>query len=441
MKFISLLKKEIKELLTAQVILSLFIPLILFYAIGDVMGDVVEDIIISGTNVTICNQDDSDFTKSVINAIENEGNKVRLVTLKSDDYTAELKRLELEELIVIPNGFSNTVLNDKKIADIRYISTMDSLAVVSTASQSGSKNGIYIIENAVKATLMQEKFSVEETALIDNPINLLETTIVGEKSADISSDELSGFASLQGMFVPIIIFVLLMLSSQMIIAAISTEKIDKTLETLLSAPVSRLSVLAAKMTAAALIAGLNAVVYMFGFSNLMGGITGGATEGTDATKNAVAELGMKLQGMDYVMLGAQMFLTLLIALSISLILGALAKDVKSAQALVMPIMFLGMIPYMLTMFVDIGTLSPVIRAIVYAIPFTHTFIAIDNIIFDKNMLFWGGLIYQIIALAVCMFFAVRVFMTDKIFTITLSFGQKRKGGTKKGLLQNLIGKK
>ena len=55
----------------------------------------------------------------------------------------------------------------------------------------------------------------------------------------------------------------------MIIGAISTEKIDKTLETLLSAPVSRLSVILAKMLAAAIVALLNAVVYMLGFTGYL----------------------------------------------------------------------------------------------------------------------------------------------------------------------------
>ena len=69
------------------------------------------------------------------------------------------------------------------------------------------------------------------------------------------------------------------------------------------APVSRVSVLAAKMTAAALVAAANAAVYMFAFSKFMSGITGGELENSNASAEAaLANLGMKLQGMDYVML-------------------------------------------------------------------------------------------------------------------------------------------
>lgn len=88
------------------------------------------------------------------------------------------------------------------------------------------------------------------------------------------------------MVVPIIMFVLIMFSAQMILSAISNEKIDKTLETLLSAPVSRLSVLASKMLAAGVVAALQVVVYMFGMSKMTGGLTEGMGD-TSAYESAM----------------------------------------------------------------------------------------------------------------------------------------------------------
>ncbi len=425
MKFASLFKKEIRELLNRQTIISLVFTLIIFYSLGTLMGGVMDEATKDATSITVCNQDNSDFTNSVLTSIEKSGTKINKVELKSDDLAAELKRLGIKDVIIIPEGFSKTVITDKKMADIKIVSALSSMAMTANISSSVSSAGITVIENAVKSTLISEKFSASEATLIDKPLNVVSTTVVADKSADVSTNQLSGFLSMQGTFVPIVIFLLLMYASQMIISAISTEKIDKTLETLLSAPVSRLSVLASKMLAAGTVAALNAVVYMFGFSKFMGGITGSSGSTDSTVTNAVNKLGLSLGALDYFKLGAQMFLTILIALSISLVLGALAKDVKSAQTLTMPIMFSAMIPYFISMFIDISTLPIVFRTLVYAIPFTHTFSAVDNIIFHKDALFYGGLIYQIIFLIVCMYFAVRVFMTDKLFTISLSIGQKR----------------
>ena len=47
-------------------------------------------------------------------------------------------------------------------------------------------------------------------------------------------------------------------------------------------------------------------------------------------------------------------------------------------------------------------------------------------IFDDYDLYFGGLAYQVIFLVVVMFFAVKLFSGDRIFTIRLNFGKKRR---------------
>ena len=430
MKFASLLKKEIKELLTIQAILGIIISLVAFYAFGNIMGGIMNDLEKESQEIIICDQDKSEFTTAIISSLEQqEGVKLKKVELESDDYTKELKRLDINGLIIIPEGFTEKALTNSEKAVLENVSIMNSMSM--TGSMSGAMNsaGLQIIQQAVRTTIMTSKnLTPDEIAHIENPVELKEITIVGDKSAEISRDMIGGFVSMQSTFVPIVIFMLVLYASQLIISAISTEKLDKTLETLLSAPVSRMAVLSSKMIAAALVAAFNAGAYMIGFSQLMNSMTGSVMNGDESTEmsNLISELGLKLQGTDYLMLGLQMFLTILIALSVSLILGALAKDVKSAQTLSMPIMFCAMIPYMLTLFVDVASLSIVPKLLVYAIPFTHTFTAVENILFAHTTVFWGGVIYQILFLCICMFFAVRVFMTDKLFTISLSFGQKTK---------------
>ena len=163
-----------------------------------------------------------------------------------------------------------------------------------------------------------------------------------------------------------------MFTSQMIISAISTEKIDKTLETLLSAPVSRLSVLCSKMLAAGIVAIINAGVYMVGFYGYMGSMLSGAIENTEIVGSAMTvddimkELGLKLGVSGYFMVGLQMFMTIMICLAAAMILGALVNDSKSAQTMLMPIMVLAMIPYIVSIVYDINFLSPVLRTIIYA---------------------------------------------------------------------------
>jgi ABC-2 type transport system permease protein len=242
----------------------------------------------------------------------------------------------------------------------------------------------------------------------------------------------------QNMILPIVVFVLIMMTSQMLISAISNEKIDKTLETLLSAPVSRTAVIGAKMLAAAVVAFINAVIYMVGFTLVFSGMTSSVDSETTVSSTsaligeaissevAMHQLGLTISPVDYLLIGVQLFLTIMICLSVSIILGAMANDTKSSQNMILPILMLAMIPYIISMITDINALPTVFRIIVYAIPFTHTFSAMSNIMFGNTALFYGGIVYQAVVFALCMFFALRLFKSDKLFTSSLNLGQKSK---------------
>ena len=78
------------------------------------------------------------------------------------------------------------------------------------------------------------------------------------------------------------------------------------------------------------------------------------------------------------------------------------------------------------MFTDVSSLPTVAKYVIYAIPFTHTFTAMPNLMFGNNTEFWLGLGYQIIVFGVVMFFALKLFKSDKILTISLNLGQKSK---------------
>jgi len=92
----------------------------------------------------------------------------------------------------------------------------------------------------------------------------------------------------------------------------------------------------------------------------------------------------------------------------------------------MPIMVLAMIPYLISMMTDIQSLSPVVRTLLYAIPFTHTFSAMSNVMFGNMTLYWIGAGYQLLVFLICITIALRLFTSDRIFTMSINFGAKKK---------------
>ena len=278
----------------------------------------------------------------------------------------------------------------------------------------------------------------EQMQLISEPVLAVSYTAANGKTVEVSSEALSAMLMNQSMIAPFAVFFLVLMASQMIMTAISTEKIDKTLETLLSAPVSRFTVLMAKMIAALIVALLNAASMVVGFAFYMNGMMGSAVNeiSSDASGgismgDAMKTLGLTLSGGQMAIFAVQLFLTIAIGLSVSLILGAMATDTKSVQTLVLPIMMITMIPFFVTMFADVNSLSPIPRIILYIIPFTHTYTAMNNMLFGHMGLVWGGLIYQLVFFAVCMYLAVKIFTTDLLFTMSLPVKSAAKAPKKK----------
>ncbi len=433
MKFFSLFKKELRDMLNAQTILTMVGIVAMLVIIGNIFSDSISESAKKSGDIVICDMDGTDFTKSVIKALKedceaNDGS-LEEVEIKSEDYAKELKRIDQKQVLIIPKGFTELAKEKHQTAKIRFVQRMTSLAMMSNLN-TGSSTAFETFKNAVKNTIYQDKLAEdkmtpEEVKQLEDPVELEEITVVGNKQEEISSSVIMSICATQNMIVPIILFVLIMFASQMILNAISTEKIDKTLETLLSAPISRMTVLAAKTLSAAVVALLQAACFMFGSSRMMSGMTSGIGVDSDKFDQALKNLGLSLSAGQYVLVGVQMFLSILIALSIAMILGVLAKDAKSAQTLLMPITISTMIPYCLSMVSDISALPIALRAVVYAIPFSHTFMATENAMFQNTAVYIGGLIYQAVFLAVCIKIALSIFMSDKIFTMSIG-GKKDK---------------
>lgn len=437
MKFFNLLKKELMELLNKQMILGIVIMLVLFSIVGQVMHSSIEEISKNQYKINVMDCDDTDFTESIFDDMKSMNADIKMIgkEFSGKEFQDIMKENDIESLVVIPEGFTKDLLENKNLSALTSVSVMKSASSVAMVSSDNS-SALSLLQSVISDKLMKNGgFSEQDIALVQQSFKVSEITVVSDKSAEISMSTIIQNISVQNMIIPIIVFVLVMYTSQMIIGAISTEKIDKTLETLLSAPVSRSAVLGSKMLAAAIVALINAVSFMIGYYVLVGGAmtsamsldtVSSAVSDTISYSNAMNQLGLHLEITDYLLVGIQTFLTIMISLSVSIILGAMANDAKSAQNLVMPVMMCAMIPYIISMVSDINTLPTVIKTLVYAIPFTHTFTAMNNLMFGNDKIFVFGIIYQAVVFAVCMFFAIRIFNSDKIFTSSLNLGQKSK---------------
>ncbi|MDR0947644.1 MAG: ABC transporter permease [Ruminococcus sp.] len=428
MQFRNLLKKELRELFTLQVIMSMLTSVVLLVLMGQMFGGAVDSAEeqSGAANIAVVDTSNPEFMNQVMSVVE-QNLKVSKYNVTSDDYASELKRLEIDNLVVIPEGFAESILNGEP-GKIDFISTVKVGGLTSSLSTITSSASISVISHVIQTMVLSGNYGLTETQIntLWNNVVAVEYATFDGKIVNASAEEITGNVMMQMLIAPLVIFFLLFMASQMIMTAISTEKIDKTLETLLSAPVSRLTLLFAKLLAAIIAALANAAAMTVGMFFYMDGLSGGIMgELTGTAGDAMSQLGLSLGVMDYILFGVQLFFTIAIGLGISLILGALATDIKSVQSLLMTMMMVILVPFAACLIADVNAMSPLFKTIMYLIPFTHSYMAIPNLMTGQMALFWFGLIYQIIFFAVVMYFAVKMFTSDKLFTMSFDFSNRR----------------
>jgi ABC-2 type transport system permease protein len=106
-------------------------------------------------------------------------------------------------------------------------------------------------------------------------------------------------------------------------------------------------------------------------------------------------------------------------------MSAFAEDVRGATALIgyiYPIIF---IPSFALMYLDINSLPFFVKAIFYAIPYSHPVIASKAVVLGDYGTVVFGIVYVATFTVVIMYIASRLFATEKILTAKLKFGRKR----------------
>ncbi|MGB9837053.1 MAG: ABC transporter permease, partial [Candidatus Saccharicenans sp.] len=260
--FTHLLVKEIRELLNKQLIISLVFILVIFNFIGNITRSEMKKAM-AKQKVAVLDLDRSPVSRNLIGALnaanfiieEKSGDKNRVVD--------EVRQSPLDLLVVIPEGFGERATNLQPVE----VETYAFLRGVSIAGRTKTEV-VKILLNSTNEYLSNEfiknKIPGVDPKLLKAPIKNKEYVVVRDKQAEGSASMVLNAMTAQNFILPVILMMIIMYSAQMVITAIAMEKQNKTLETLLTVPISRTSIVMAKMLAAAVVGLLSAAIYMLG---------------------------------------------------------------------------------------------------------------------------------------------------------------------------------
>jgi ABC-2 type transport system permease protein len=416
--FTTILVKELKELMRDPKILigMIVLPLVIFPVMGLVLGYAVESAQEQAQKATllVVNNDGGNWSQTFISYLNGTMNVAVINNMNPQQVVSQnlLTEYNSTQLVEIPADFSQNMTQHIDDGDFTVTATLNVYGVFQGGgifSNIGS-SGFSIFVNGFNRAIAPDVVYTSQS-----------TIIKGEIQQGIDPATLSGLLISQSLALPITVMIMLTYSMQIAATSVAMEKEEKTLETLLTVPVDRFSILMGKLSSTMIVAGVAAIAVLFGYTYMLGSITMGIP--TTGSVDLLA-LGLVPSPLGYALLGISLFVTLLSALALAVIISAFSEDVRGAQALVGYLYPLIFIPSLALIYLDINTLPLAIKAVLFAIPYSQPIIASKAVVLGDYTTVIFGIIYVAAFTVVIMYIASRLFATEKILTAKLKFRRK-----------------
>jgi ABC-2 type transport system permease protein len=423
----TLIIKEIKELLRDPKILvgTVLMPLIMFGILGSIfnisMSSARESF--ESISIIVVDEDNGWVSSAFKNFIENfPTTKVNAFYVQNLDIALEeLKRTNASGIIVLPKDLSQNISKGVRGEIFSYVS-LSTLSIMEQGKAATFQSLIEAFNRILSLQIISSKIPSMDPGFVSNPIAGGYHTYFRGNVVNASPQTITGTLYLQMMMMPIIIMIMLFSAMTMASTAIALEKETKTLETLLTLPVNRLTILVGKLSGSLFVAVLGTVTYLFGFNYYMSSLTGGFIEQQNIDLSA---LGITITPLGYTLMGIVFFISIVATLALAVSFSVFSEDVRSAQTSISYIYIIILVPTLILMFIDINNLPMISQILIYLIPFTHTLVATKNILIGDYTLLPLNIGYLTIFTIAILYVAAKLFTTEKIFTTKISFKRRK----------------
>ena len=400
--------KELKELLRDPKILigMILVPLVMFPIMGFVIRGAMESTqqrlqklevgLVDFDGGTVA-ENLSDFLRAI---------NLRLVEIDASSVEQATEILSKEtnatDMIVIPSGATENASQG-----LPYV-----LEVYSVFSGAGG------IAETATSSVVASYLETFKRQISPDPFQILSKSIIKGEPADVPPSVLFSIMYSQVFALPVTISVLLVFSMQIAATSVASEKEEKTLETLLTLPIDRFTILFGKLAGSIIVAAVGAIAIIIGFNYYMGSfmVISGAGGAID-----LAAIGLAPTLLGYLVLGGSVFTALISALALAIIISAFAEDVRGAQSIVGYLYVVIMLPMFIIMFTDFNSLPLAAQIILLAIPYTHPMLAAQASVTGNYLIAVLGVAYVTIFTIALLYLAARLFATEKILTAKLRF--------------------
>jgi len=414
----NLVIKEVKELIRDPKILigMIIVPAILFPFMGLAIRVATETAVesIKAMPIGVIDQDKGAYARNLTNIFSASNlTVIKLTATNIEQAAKDVQGSNMTAVVVIPEDFSQNITNNKQ-ATVYVYGVFRGAGFAETA---GPSVVVSLIDAFSQSLALQKTGSQAILA----PIMPSQESIVKGKAVNVSPTVLSTLVLSQYIGLPIGISVLIIFAMQIAATSVASEKEEKTLETMLTMPVGRFTILLGKLSGSIIAAAVGALAMVIGLNYYMSSLTFAVpTANVD-----LASIGLTPTLVGYLVLGASLFVSLLSALALAIAISSFSEDVRSAQAVVGYFYFIIFIPMIFLMYTDISVLPLPLRLVLLAIPYTHPMLAAKASFTGDYTTAILGIVYVTVFTLVVLYIAAKIFTTEKILTMKLRLGRKK----------------
>jgi ABC-2 type transport system permease protein len=410
----NLIRKEIKEMLTKSIIISMVAMAAIFAFIGQTLSTSTQGAAAKAI-LAVENRDTGAYAATLVGALES-GAKVVYNGADEAAARAALTASDGVVLIVIPADFTSRIKSGQQ-ATIETHWIMKGTGFTDSMPQAIISGLLAQGKSAISAQLISEQSSLSPQIALDPAKTADVTEYKGREVSGLTPSDIANILGTRTLIIPIAVMMLVIMGATQVISSMGMEKENRTLETLLTMPVRRSDIIVAKIVGSAVVGVSMGGIYMAGFANYFRGLGVSNTPG-------LAVLGISLNAGDYTLIALSVFAALMAGLTLAIILGTFASNYRSAQTLTFPIVGLAMLPMLLTMFQDFDTMSPVMKVVVFLIPFSHPMIAMKSLMLGDYGIVIAGILYSLAVTAGLVAAAAWIFRTDRVI---VGMGRRKAG--------------
>lgn len=418
--------KEVKELIRDPRILLgiILVPLLIFPLMGFMIRTSTEAAMESMKNISVgvIDLDKDVFAQNLTDFLQAHPNLTvqRLNASSIDEVAGNVQDSNVTAVVVIPEDFSQNLTNGAR-AELEVYGVFRGGGIAEGGAFSAVDSLLKVFEqNLINQSLVEA--SLDPKVVLD-PVNISAKSIVKGKPMNLTPDALFAVTMSQFFGFPFAIMLLIILAMQLAATSVASEKEEKTLETLLSLPISRFTILIGKLTGSVVVAAVGAIATIASVIYYMGSFTFGAQ--TQVWVD-LSEVELAPGAFGYAVLGASLFVSLLSALALAVVVSVFAEDVRGAQSLLGFAYLPLFIPMLVLTFADINALPLTMRVVLLAIPFTHPMLAARATITGDYFTAIWGIGYVTLFTLVILYIAARIFATEKILTMRLRLRRRKR---------------